>query len=252
MKVLFILTETLRKSKGDAKKYPLATQEDIHLGVSYISALLEHNGHRTDLFMTSTPDELDDLDALIREYEPEVIGFSTVYREFPSVVKVAEHVKNTFPNIFLFAGGTHVTLNPQITIEKSFDAVCIGEGEYPVLELVEQLEKHKKTSGIRNFWFKTENGIEKNETREYIMDLDALPFPNRKMWQRYVKNKTGIHDVLVGRGCVFNCTYCCNHALKKVSNGQYVRFRSPDNVIAEIKMMVEEYPDMDTVFLHLN
>lgn len=249
LKVLFILTETLRRSKRKDREYPLATQEDIPLGVSYISSVLVANGHQTDVFVTTTPDKLEDLDSYLMQKKPDIVGFSVVYREYYSVIKVTDHIKKKYPEIFVFAGGAHVTLNPDKIIAQNIDAVCIGEGEYPVLELANQLQEKRKPSGIRNFWFKTENGIEKNPVREYITDLDRLPFPNRKMWQKYVKNKSGIHDVLVGRGCPFNCTYCCNHALRRVAPGAYVRFRSPENIIAEIQQLINEFPDLDTIFL---
>jgi len=249
MKILFILTETLRKGKGDIKKYPLATQEDIHLGISYISSILEQNGHQTDIFIKTNLDSYFDLEEVLQTFQPDIVGFSTVYREFYQTDKIAAYIKSKYPNLFLFAGGTHVTLNPEEVIAQNFDAICIGEGEYPVLELVEMMSQNKVPTGIKNFWFKTDNGIEINETREYIGNLDALPFPNRKMWQKYIKDKNGIHVVLVGRGCPFNCTYCCNHALRKTATGNYTRFRSPENIAQEIEMLVNEFPGLHTIFL---
>lgn len=248
MRVMFVLSETLRKSRGKAKALPLSTEEDIPLGISYIASVLEQHNHAVDLFMTTTPDKCEEFDAFIEEFKPDVIGFSMVFREFFAASNMAKHVKEHYPNIYIFAGGAHVTLNPMQVLNQGFDAVCVGEGEYPVLELVEQLAQKKRPSGIHNFWFRTKDGVEKNETREYITDLDSLPFPNRKMWQKYVNNKGGIVDILVGRGCAYNCTYCCNHALKKTAKGRYVRYRSPENIIEEIKEIIRDYPDIETIF----
>lgn len=248
MKILFVLSETLKKKRTKEDKLPLTTQEDIHLGVSYISALLEANGYITDLYIVTNSEQFSGLDKLIKDYNPQVICFSAVYREFETIVKVSDYIKVQYPNIFQVAGGAHITLNPEIAIQKSFDAICIGEGEYPTLELIQKLEKNVEVSNIKNMWIKTEQGIERNETREYLSDLNSLPFPNRKMWQKYIKKKNSLHDIIVGRGCPFNCTYCCNHALRKVAPGCYVRFRDPANIIAEIKLLLENFPDTETIF----
>lgn len=249
MNVLFILTETLRKSNRNKKSLPLATQEDIPLGISYIASVLEKHNHKVDLYVTSNTNSMADLDEIIRIFKPEVIGFSMVYREFYSCVKILRYLKCQYPNIYVFAGGAHCTLNPEAVIEAGFDAVCIGEGEYPVLELVEQLAQNRKPSNINNFWFRTDDRIEKNDTRAYICNLDELPFPNRRLWQKYIEKKEGMHVILVGRGCPYNCTYCCNHALRSKAPGQYVRFRSPENIVEEIKSLKMEFPEVDSIFL---
>ena len=247
MNILFILTETLRNS--NKKRLPLATQEDIPLGISYIVSILEKHNHKVDLYVTNNTESMDGLDEIIRAFKPDVVGCSIVYREFFACVKILKHLKQNYPSIYVFAGGAHCTLNPEAVIEVGFDAVCIGEGEYPVLELVEQLAQNNRPSKIKNFWFRLDDGIEKNDTRAYICNLDDLPFPNRKIWQKYIEKKGGMHDIIVGRGCPFNCTYCCNHALRDTAPGQYVRFRSPENIVEEIIYLKSEFPEIDSIFL---
>jgi len=46
------------------------------------------------------------------------------------------------------------------------------------------------------------------------------------------------------RGCPYNCTYCCNHYLRKLypNGNKYLRFRSVENVIAELKYLRDKYP----------
>ena len=48
-------------------------------------------------------------------------------------------------------------------------------------------------------------------------------------------------DFLASRGCPYNCSYCSNHALRKLLLGKYVRQRSPRNVIQEIKHNLKKY-----------
>lgn len=107
-----------------------------------------------------------------------------------------------------------------------------------------QLELGKLPSQISNLWIKRPGGgIEKNNTRNYLQNLDALPFPDRDIWKPWIQPQ--IDDeigILLGRGCPYNCTYCSNHALKKVASGRYVRFRSAENIIKEVSFVHANFP----------
>jgi radical SAM superfamily enzyme YgiQ (UPF0313 family) len=54
---------------------------------------------------------------------------------------------------------------------------------------------------------------------------------------------------LLSRGCPFGCAYCSNHALRKLADGPYVRFRSPANIVAEIAQLRRQYPETRDVYL---
>lgn len=78
----------------------------------------------------------------------------------------------------------------------------------------------------------------KNELRPLICDLDDLPFPDRTYYSNYsslAKREMGYF--ISGRGCPYQCTFCSNHSLKRIylGKGAYVRRRSPENVIDELK-----------------
>jgi radical SAM superfamily enzyme YgiQ (UPF0313 family) len=165
---------------------------------------------------------------------------------------IAKYIKNHYPDIYLIFGGPHASLNPDEVILSDCDALCIGEGEYPVLELVSQLEKGVTPSGIANLWIKQGSEVEKTAPRPFIQDLDSLPFPDREMWQTWLEERPKArHQILAGRGCPFQCTYCCNHALKKLSPGTYVRFRSAENIIAEISSITARFPTTDEIYLEI-
>jgi len=76
--------------------------------------------------------------------------------------------------------------------------------------------------------------------------IDFLPFPDRTIWEEYIDyipNFVGNNiSIILGRGCLYSCIYCCNYALRKITDGNYVRVRSPQNIIEEIKLIHEKYP----------
>lgn len=218
---------------------PLTNQAQMQFGISYISALVKRHGHNTKLVILSRmlgKSNTASIDKNIKDFSPGLICFTAVTTEYPFIKNMAGYIKKACPDIFLLAGGPHVSLNPDEAIGDAFDAVCIGEGEYPTLELVSQLEKNTSPAGIPNLWIKRDSKTEKNQTRPFLENLDSLPFPDRSMWQEWIRERVeSEYAVLLGRGCPFQCTYCCNHALRVLASGPYVRLRSVDNIIEEIE-----------------
>lgn len=166
--------------------------------------------------------------------------------------RIAKYIKKMYENIVLLLGGSHISINPDKKYFEGFDVICVGEGEYPVFELVSSLKKRKPPTQISNLWIKQGSKVEKNPTRKFIQDLDSLPFPNRKMWQEIISvRKESRISILLGRGCPFQCSYCCNRLLKKVAPGHYVRMRSPENIMHEIKYTSNLFPKINDIYLEV-
>lgn len=248
MNVLFVHSE----EDAFSPEKPLEIQERVQFGISYISSLLKQEGHRTELVVIcrETPHLLEEY---IKSFDPGLVCFTSVYAEYRFISRMANETKRRHPGLFLALGGAHASLQPERCLEEaSFDAVCVGEGEYPALELAEQLEAGRWPSGIPNLYIRSPHGeVERNAPRPFLEDLDSLPFPDREMWNPWVANPSSRPSVLVGRGCPFQCTYCCNHALRKAAPGKYVRVRSPRNIVDELVAMKERNPSFAEVYLEV-
>lgn len=247
MNTLFIFSAQKYKNRNK----PINEQSDIQIGISYLSSILKSKGHNTELFIFTRETKLQSINKVIKHFQPNLICFTAVYTEYNFILKIARYLRAKYSFIYLLIGGVHISLNPEDLKKGPFDAACIGEGEYPILELIEQLEKRQKPTRINNLWFKNGKKIEKNPTRDFIQDLDSLPFPDREMWQKWINNPYSMHVILLGRGCPFQCTYCCNHVLKKISLGKYVRFRSFDDVLEEIKEILSKFPKTKELYFEI-
>lgn len=234
---------------------PLRSWQQIQFGISYISAFLKKYNHNTKLVVLSKffggRNSLI-IDKSIKEFSPKLVCFTSTSSEYDFIRKIGEYIGKNYPNIYLVIGGCHASLNPNEVIQGQFDALCVGEGEYPIFELVSQLESGFCPSKILNLWIKNSTGIEKNPPRPFIYDLDNLPFADRDIWQPWIAEQLdGGNSVLLGRGCPFDCTYCCNHSLRKISQGSYVRLRSPENITEEIHSLISTFSASKEIFLEV-
>jgi anaerobic magnesium-protoporphyrin IX monomethyl ester cyclase len=205
-----------------------------------ISAILKSRGHACDVLIETF--EKEDLIRKAVGLSPDFIAFSCLASDFPWAVGVAAEIKKhrNIPSIF---GGTHVTLNPEESLAPSaVDMICIGEGEQAMVELAEALSAGVDFSGILNLWVKRDGRVIRNKMRDLVADLDSLPFPDRKLYDKYpFFRERGKRPIHFGRGCPYDCTYCHNASKKRLflGKGRFVRWRSQENILAEIGELVE-------------
>ena len=150
-----------------------------YLGLMYLSSILKERGHEVEVFIGNGNKKM--LEQVI-EYNPSVVGFSCSTGLHKWSLSFAKEIKKSV-NAFILFGGPHPTFFPEIINEPEIDGVCIGEGEFSLLELSANLSDGKDVSAIKNFWFKSPDGkIIKNEPRPLIEDLDRQPFPDRDLY----------------------------------------------------------------------
>jgi radical SAM superfamily enzyme YgiQ (UPF0313 family) len=234
MKVLFINPVTP----------PHIFKVQLSMGVAYLSAVLKAKKHKTDLLCPYRFDA-SMISAKINEFKPDFVMVSTVSDQFGLAKKIINYISLRF-NLPIIMGGTHPTVYPEESIKvKGVTGICIGEGEEALVEFV---EKYPKTN-IKNFWFNKNGKVIKNPIRPLMQDLNKLPFPDRTIFDKYVDTSDEI-EFMGSRGCPYQCSYCVNKVLQDMykGKGRYVRFRSVDNLIKEIKEVLSKYKTAKILF----
>jgi radical SAM superfamily enzyme YgiQ (UPF0313 family) len=100
-----------------------------------------------------------------------------------------------------------------------------------MLDIVNNVDPRK----IKSLTFKDSDGkIVNNDHNGFIQDLDSLPFPMRDGFYP-AKGDVDIGAIITARGCPFECTYCASPSIWE----RKVRYRSVDNVLAELEYMVK-------------
>ena len=245
MQVLFIYTNVNVRG-GHA-----GGQVAMQLGIASISAVLKSRGHDCELLVITQPDGLAKAEQKIRDVQPDVLAYTAVATQFQHVADLSRQLRQAHPDLFQICGGPHVTLVPEAALAAGgFDAVCVGEGEYPMLELLEHLAAGTDPTGIENLYFQGPDGqVRANALRPFMADLDALPPLDRDLFADVIDLDTYPHCIMTTRGCPFDCTYCCNHAFKKLAEGKYVRSRSAGNVMAEVHALQQRFPRLNYIYI---
>jgi len=234
MEILFIYTEI---SYTDKQHY--------YSGLGSIIALLESKGHVCKLLCVfDSPIKekfLNDISVLSFD----LIGITTNWTQWQYVKKIASWIKQ-YKDVPIICGGCMPTLEPEKVIsDASFDMVCIGEGEYPMLNLADKMDRLEMIDDIENLWIKKGDAIIKNPLRPLIHNLDLLPFPSRSHFdfQRLLNKTEYSATISSGRGCYNNCAFCINASYKSLYRNEhlFVRKHSPEYVIKEIKSLTERY-----------
>ena len=112
---------------------------------------------------------------IIKEENPDLIGFSVLSFNYPEALEIAKFIKENF-DIKIIFGGVHAILIPEEVIKNNeVDIVCLGEGE---LVLKELLDNSLNCKNIKGIWYKQNGKTIKNEKRRLIEELDSIPFPD--------------------------------------------------------------------------
>ena len=251
------------------------TPPDINaFGIRTLSSVLKQTGFDTKSIFLPGGIELLHFDGSYRyKYSEKIlkqiaelcsdaalIGVSFMSHYLDRAIQITNYLKEKL-NTPIVWGGTHPTYRPEESLEFC-DIVCIGEGEYPIVTLVEKIFNGKEYTDIQGCWYRNNGKIQKNEIGAIVQNLDEIPYLDYDLHDHYVldckddsiipmndevmkeqflktpyfKNKNLFtYRTLTSRGCPHRCSYCASSAMMKL------RRRSVDNVIGELEKILAQF-----------
>ncbi len=219
------------------------------LGLLYLAAVLRQRGHEVQVCDGSMQDYTTMMDR-IRTFKPDFVGFSTMAFIWRQTKQMVANIKREFPDVKIALGGNHATIYKKRCLNEcpEADFVMFGECEQTLAEVADALTKEKSFAGIRGLIYRKGKKLVQNADRPLIQDLDSLPFPARDLlniidytpaMEQYKRKP--VTNVMTSRGCPFQCTFC-------TSRNTGMRLRSPQNVVLELKELVETYGVREVAF----
>ncbi len=209
------------------------------VGPHFIMSLLKRNGHQAygiywgykDMVMGeyAEPFRQPVQDEFIRNKNINIIGLSVDSLNIEESIQISKAIKRNHPEINIIWGGVHPTVEPDECLKSApINYACLGEGEYPMLELCNELDKvaDGNDTVIQNIWARKKDTIFKNPLREYI-DINTVDFDREGIFY---------NGIYTSRGCAGNCTFCMSPYLKRKLGikGRYFRNKNVDLVMDDI------------------
>jgi len=191
---------------------------------------------------------VDETLAIAAEYELVVIHTSTP--SFPTDALFAEQLKKRKASITIGMVGAKVAVEPQASLSATaaIDFVCREEFDFTCKEVADGVP----LSEIKGLSYRAADGsIKHNDPRATLEDMDSLPFV-APVFKRDLKIenyfigylKHPYVSIYTGRGCRSRCTFCL---WPQTVGGHRYRTRSVDNVLAEVKWIRDNMPEVQEI-----
>lgn len=205
--------------------------------VALAASVLETGNDAKILDLQLSKDPFKEIRNSLVDYRPTIIGLSFTTPLYPEAKKIAQFIKESYPEVKIISGGVHTSIMPeQVLNETDIDIAVIGEGDITIKEIVQDLP----LTSIKGIAFrdkKDKTKIIKTPPRPLVQDLDSLPMPawhllSIKSYKnpRMMARKNPVATIETSRGCVFGCTYC-----NKSVFGRTFRFKSVKRVVDEFE-----------------
>ncbi len=151
----------------------------------------------------------------------DIIGFSCYSSfDFLKVDAIAQIARAQAPDAVLVAGGYHVSARPSELLAAGFDVAVVGEGERPMVKIVESVQGGAPLRGE----------ILGPEPMERLDDLPPSDWSYLERYRPVLRRVAPQVQVYLSRGCPFDCAFCMERAKREVSWRAYSVERAVEEV----------------------
>src|SRR3989338_2521914 len=222
------------------------------LGIACISSYAKSNGFDVELFDAHAYHfTRRKILKHVVESNPDIIGLSVMTYQLPTIISFLRDLKLVLPAIKVVLGGPHVNVEYEsILIScKEADVIVRGEGECTIVELIDALKNGYSLTDIKGIVYRSEGRIKVNQQREFIQDINKLPYPDwdslqmNRYWDVFTTKKNYAR-VFASRGCPYSCTFCSAPEVM----GRKIRKRNAEHITGELKLLYDKFDVREVLF----
>ena len=254
MKVLLLNPPFLSKYSKSSRSPAVTKSGTIYFPIwlSYAAGVLDREGH--ELKLIDAPAKcLDKAQTMeeIRKFAPELIIADTSTPSISNDLEFAKSIKAEMPKTVICLVGTHATacVDEILGVEPQIDCIARHEYDYTVLDLA----NGKDFTEIDGLSYVRDGKVINNKDREYIHDLDSLPFVS-EVYKKYLNIEDYFYahvsyptiSIFSSRGCPSKCFYCM---YSQVMFGKNYRKRSAKNLYEECVYISQNFPQVKEILI---
>ena len=219
-----------------SKKYE--TRVHDYLGLFYLAGALEAAGFEPLVFHGKPEDLIEQ----VKQNQPDAVGFSCDFDNVSLIADLSRKIKNGWESPVIVGGPQSIALDGQFLKESQADYILSGECEVSLPLLLKAVLNDEGNLNAINGLGMIRDGVFTVTPPEIIKDLDALPLPAYHA-SLHIDHAYG-KLIFTGRGCPYQCAYCAPSPGK-----QQVRLRSIPLVLEEIKLNLENNPELKYIII---
>lgn len=241
MRILLLYPPQPKKQYGISPSYIQQRYSFLYppLGLLYLASNLDRNKHQVKIIDSNVLKlSVNGCIDYIKEFKPDILGITVLTELVYFAKRIAEATKALFVNTRIVFGGPHINIYPYETMTFQGVDFCLQYfAEASFKALLEAIENNAGYEVVPGLFYKHNHQIYKSHASiNRKLDLDSLKIPDRRLleYSKYftvIDNKV-ITTAITSRGCPFQCTFC------DIFQKEYL-YRSPENVVEEIKDIVE-------------
>ncbi len=226
-------------------------REHVHIGLGTVGTYVKiHSDHDVRIldFMACRRVWKQRLREVMDEFQPDLVGMYIASPYMPAAKTVAREVKRLAPDLPILAGGHHPTLSPDDTIaEQAFDMLIIGEGEKPMVALLNAMADGRSLDEVPGLWWRDGEDVHKIP-KATLLESEAMPGVDWSLHDEETLRANfyfwGVLPVMASRGCPARCSFCAITNVQRLYAGErFLRFRDPIEVVDEVETHYERYKD---------
>ena len=258
MKIMLLNPPFLDKYSKSSRSPAVNKSGTIYfpLWLAYAAGVLDREGHELQLvdapaLCLSKEDTLHK----IKVFQPELLVLDTSTPSINSDLAFGRAAKEVVPGVKICLVGTHASACvDEILPEQAWlDFIARREYDYTLKELAEKLHSPEQYAQIAGLSYMSEGRVVSNPDREYISDLDELPFVSA-VYKKYLDIKDYFYahvsyptvSIFASRGCPSRCFYCM---YSQVMFGKQYRRRSAQNLFDECVYITQNFPEVKEILI---